>query len=243
MESWKQALSLAKFELRNSKKALITLSLFLIIYLFFIVYSAPVYLETGFVLFDVFFLLITGILVMWAKPKDFQLQSAGNPSVVNAYFVMLHQLPIPREILIKNRFVIYFVYAVPFHTLFLTLIYVFSEPMRAELTFPQYVAFSLIWISFGIYWGVVYPISDIGETSKTSMFKASMYLILLMAVVAGGMTVLQVYTGYGIIQWSMIIAGKWPLLSSILSIIAAYIGTILGLRYANKNIKRIDYSI
>ncbi|MBE1554245.1 hypothetical protein [Sporosarcina limicola] len=243
MGNWKQALSLAKFELRNSKKALVLLGFLLITYVFFIVYSVPIYFKTGFVLFDLFFLMITGMAAMWAKPKGFQMKKVENNLTVTPYFVMLHQLPIPKEILIKNRFIIYYAYAVPLHTLFLALIYVFSETMRAELTFPQYIAFSLIWISFGIYWGTIYPVTELGEVSGSSNLKAYLYLILYLVIISVGITLLQVYTGSGIIYWSMNIAKKWPLLSSILSVAAAGLSTILWLRAANKKIKRIDYSI
>lgn len=243
LESWKQAILLAKFELRNSKKALLTLSILLITYVTFMVLSARTYVETGFVLFDVFFLLITGIAVIWAKPKDFQLQKIGGMSAVNPYFVMLNQLPIPKGILIKNRFVIYYAYAVPFHTLFLMLIYVFSETIRAELTVTQYIAFSLIWISFGVYWGSIYPASDVGDASNSSTFKVIVYLILFMAIVGGGIAILQAYTGVGVIYWTMLIAKKWPFLSSLVSVTAAGLSTIYWLSYANKNMKKVDYSI
>ncbi|CAM3260410.1 hypothetical protein FITA111629_13455 [Filibacter tadaridae] len=243
MESWNQAILLAKFELRNSKKALVLLSLLLIPYAFFIIYSTPMYLETGFVLYDPFFLIIIGVAALWARPKEFQLKRAGNNSWVNPYFIMLHQLPISREILIKNRFVIYYAYAVPLHTLFFMSIYIFSETMRTTLTFPQYVAFALIWISFGLYWGSIYPVTDLGEAPTSSNFKTYLYSILFIIVVCGGLFLLHVYTGYGVVYWTMIAAKKWPLLSSIASMIAAYIGTILALRQANKKIKEIDYSI
>jgi len=241
LDSWKQAITLAKFELRHSKKALITLCLFLIPYTFFIIYSAPIYVETGYFLFDLFFLMIIGIAAMWAKPKEFQLNKMGNDSWGKSYFVMLHQLPIRKEILIKNLFVIYYAYAVPFHALFLVSIYIFSETMRTALTFPEYAAFSVIWMSFGIYWGAMYPLADLGEVIKSSNFKTSLHIILFLVMVVGGVVLLQLFTDYGVVYWSMVVAKKWPFLSSILSIIAAYVGTILALRQANKNIKRIDY--
>ena len=127
------------------RKHLLTLSLFLIIYVSFIVFSADTYLETGFVLFDVFFLLITGIAATWAKPKEFQLQKMKGISTVNPYFVMLNQLPIPKEILIKNRFVIYYAYAVPFHTLFLILnLRIFGNDASGVDSFPIYCFFAYL---------------------------------------------------------------------------------------------------
>ena len=241
MEDWKQAIKLAKFELRHSKKALITLGLLLIIFSFSIINSMSTYLEKGFVLFDVFFLIIIGVAAMWAKPKEFQLEKMANNSFQKSYFVMLYQLPIRKEILIKNLFVIYYAYTIPFHALFLTAMYAFSETMQSFLTLPEYIAFSIIWMSFGIYWGVMYPLTDLGEVTKSSTLKMWVYTVLVVALAVGLFILLQEFTGQGVVYWSMIIAKKWPLLSSILSIIAAYLGTTLALRQANKKIKEIDY--
>ena len=57
----------------------------------------------------------------------------------------------------------------------------------------------------------------------------------------GVFILLQKYTGQGVVYWSMMSAKKWPIISSIISIIAAYLGTTLALRQANKKIKEIDY--
>lgn len=213
----------------------------LITYTFFIIRSAAIYVETGLVLFDLFFLMIIGIAAMWAKPKVFQMNKIGNGSWGTPYFVVLHQLPIRKEILIKNRFVIYYAYSIPFHALFLISMYAFSETIRTILTFPEYAAFSIIWLSFGLYWGVMYPLADIGEMTKTSTFKMSLYTVLYFGIIIVGLTFLIIFTGNGIVYWSMLLAKKWPLLSSIISIIAAVVCTKLALRQANKKIMKIDY--
>ena len=212
-------------------------------YVFVIVSTAPDYFESGAVLFDPFFLIATGLAAIWSKPKDFQIQKTGNHVSVNPYFVLLHQLPIPKEVLIKNRFAIYYIYSVPSNMLFLTLIYVFSGTIQSMMTLPQYAAFSIIWISFGIYWGSIYAVSDIGEATRTSKVKSYVYLIIILALIVIGMILLHTYTGHGIVYWSMIIAKKWPLLSSVLSVTTAFISTIFWLRHANKTIEKVDYSI
>lgn len=199
------------------------------------------YLEKGFILFDLFFLLTVGITAMWTKPKEFQPERVKDNSYKKSYFVMLYQLPIRKEILIKNLFVIYYAYTIPFHALFLASIYAFSETMQSFMTLPEYIAFSIIWMSFGIYWGVMYPLTDLGEVTKSSTLKMWVYIVLVVALAVGLYILLQEFTGQGVVYWSMIIAKKWPLLSSVLSIIAAYFGTTLALRQANKRIMEIDY--
>ncbi|MCZ2258089.1 hypothetical protein [Sporosarcina sp. G11-34] len=242
MKNWKQAFLLAKFELRHSKFALLTLGILLILYVYFIADSASAYLGEGYVLFDPFFLIVIGLTPVWVRPKDFQLQKIANGLQVNPYFVTLHQLPIPKEVLIKNRLAIYYMYSVPFNTLFFTLIYVFSDAIQSMLTLPQYAAFSFIWISFGIYWGSVYAVTDVGEATKKSTFKSYVYMFLFLVPIVVGMVILHKYSGHGVIYWSMILAKQWPLLASILSVIATYISTIYWIRYAHKIMKRIDYS-
>ncbi len=213
----------------------------LIVYSFFIIESTSAYLENWFMLFDLLFLITIGVAAMWAKPKTFRLEKSDDNSFKKSYFVMLYQLPIRKEVLIKNLFVIYFVYSIPFHALFLISIYAFSGTMQSFMTLPEYIAFFIIWMSFGIYWGVMYPIADLGEVTKSSTFKLWLYIALFLAFVVGVFLLFNQYTGQGIVYWTMVVAKKWPLLSSILSIIAAYLGTTLALRRATKKIKQIDY--
>lgn len=243
MKNWKEAFLLAKFELRHSKFALYSLGTLLILYVYFIADSASAYLEEGHMLFDPFFLIVIGLTPVWVRSKDFQLQKAANGLQLNPYFVTLHQLPIPKEVLIKNRLTIYYMYSVPFNILFFTLIYLFSDAIQAMLTVPQYVAFSLIWLSFSIYWGSIFAVSDVGEATKTSTFKSYVYVVLVLVSLVIGMVILHKFSGHGFIYWSMILAKQWPLLASILSVIAAYISTIYWIRYAKKIMKKIDYSI
>lgn len=239
MEDWKQAIMLAKFELMNSKRALISLGTMLITFSFLMIYAAPQLVESSF--YDLFFLLFIGAAASWAKPKEFQIDKMRDGSWGVSYFVMLHQLPIRKAILIKNRFVIYYVYSIPAHMLFLFSMYVFSEEIRTILTFSEYAAFTIIWLSFAVYWGALFPLTEVGEVTKMSPFKMWLYTWLVIAIIIGGVALLKFYTGYGVVYSSMMLAKKWPLLSSVLSIAAAVVCTKLALRQANKKIMKIDY--
>lgn len=241
MEEWKQAAALAKYELRRSKVAVIQLAFMLITYILVVVFSAPIVVEKGFFLFDLFFLIFIGMAATWAKPKDFQINKMKNGSWGTPYFALLHQLPIPRKVLIKNRFIIYFVYSIPMHMIFLVSIYIFSDTIRTFLAFPEYIAFAIIWIMFGIYWGVSYPLVDIGEVKKMGAFKMTLYTVLFFVPIIGGGILLQQFTGYGVVYWSMMFAKNWPVVSSILSISLAIVCVLFALHHANKKIRKIDY--
>ena len=207
-------MALSKFELRNSKKAVFPLGFMLIVYAFLMISSAPQLVDSLF--YDVFFLIYIGMAASWAKPKEFQLNKTKDGSWISPYFVLLHQLPIRREVLIKNRFVVHYVYSIPANVLFLGSIYAFSETIRTILTFPEYAAFTIIWLSFGIYWGTAFPLTEVGEVKKMGSFKMWLYTVLFLVVVVGGVTLLQRFTGYGVVYGSMLLAKNWPLLSSLL---------------------------
>lgn len=193
------------------------------------------------IFYDVFFLIFIGMAAAWAKPKEFQLNKVRNGSWGTPYFVLLHHLPIRKEILIKNRFIVYYAYSIPSHMLFLFSIYAFSETARTILTFPEYTAFTIIWLSFGIYWGALFPLADIGEVAKTSTFKMWLYTVFFLIIGVGGILLVRLYTGYGVVYSSMMLAKKWPVLSSILSIVVAVVCTKLVLLHAKKKMMEIDY--
>lgn len=239
MKEWKQAAALAKLELKYSKKAVLSLSAILIVYGFLLIYASPQLVET--VAYDVLFLIFLGFAAGWGRTKEFNVSKMRDGSYGSPYFLFLHQLPIRNDILIKNRFMIYYIFSIPVHVLFFISLYLFSGEIRSILTFPEYVAFAVIWLAIGICNGTSFPIVDIGEVKKMSVVKRSLYGIIMIGVVGVGLVLLQKYTGYGIVYGSMIIAGKWPLIAGTLSVVTAIICINLALRHANKNIMKIDY--
>lgn len=239
METWKKAFSLASFELKASWKSIFTfiLSLVIITTLF-----APMFSELGQKLkffHDLLFLIIFTMLPSWIRTKEFQFQKIGEETWGTPYFIFLHQMAIPKEILLKSRFINYFILAIPLHVLLFVLLFIFSEA-RNVFSFGEYIVFSVIWICFGIYAGALFPTSDTGD--NISNFKLTIYTILLILGIGGlFFFVYFIFGGHGIVYWSMEAAKQWPLIASILSILLAIAGVKYWLHYAARNMQNIDY--
>src|SRR5699024_10607346 len=155
MKNWVQAWKLASMEMIASKRNIMTFLIFLVLINYFIIELIKEYLEKPFFMIDILFLLLFTVIPVWLKPSAFQLQSNGSnyyaPSVV-----LYKQLPISEDVIIKNRFIIYFTYALPLQVLTLLAFYLFSPTMQATLMFSEYLAFSIIWLAFGMYVGAIF---------------------------------------------------------------------------------------
>ena len=241
MESWKQALWLAKFELNGSKKGIITTVLTFIVFFLFIVYTFEKNKDAELLsmTYDIFFGIVFWFSVAWSKPKEFQYQKLARDFWGSPYFIMLKQLPIPEEILIRSRFLQYYVISIPIHLLFLIMFFLSSASIRTLLSPGEYIAFSLIWLSSGIGIGSIFPASDSGD--NVSPKKLVMYFVVTFTVFIGGFSLLYLLSGEGLVYWTIIAADRWPLLSAIISIFVAGLCLNYWPRYMKRNIERIDY--
>lgn len=242
LESWKQALWLVKFELKAYRKNMVFAMLPYLIFFFAILYTLEInILSDGShsVLDDLLFATIFWFAIIWTKPKEFQYQKLAGRFWASPYFVLLKQLPIPKDILIKSRFLQYYLTSIPLHLVVLAMIFITSPTMRSILSPGEYIVFSLIWLSSGIVIGGVFPASESGEYN--SKLKLVIYTALSIIVFLGGFIALYMFTGEGLVYWSIIAANKWPILSAFFSICIAVAFMIYWPRYMSKNIERIDY--
>lgn len=239
METWKKACSLASFELKASWKSIFTFAIALVVVVMLI---APIFSEMGQQLkffYDLMFLMIFIVIPSWLRKKEFQYQKIGEETWGASYFIFLHQMAIPKEILLKSRFVNYYFFAIPFHVLFFVLLFIFSEARNAY-SFGEYIVFSLIWICFGIYAGSLMPASDTGDV--ISNLRLAIYTILILLGIGGLFFFIHFILGAeGIVFWSLKAAKRWPLLASVLSVLLAIAGVKYWLHYAAKNMQKIDY--
>lgn len=239
MKNWKQAFWLANFELKESKLSF----LFLIIFYPFIILGTIAnfssYLDTNFVGIDIFFIFIFTYLTIWAKPKKFQIQQVNDNLVASPAIFMLQQLPIPRDLIVKSRFIIYFVYSIPMQILLLTALYVFTPSLQEMMGISSYISFGLIWLSFGVYIGGVIPASDSGDSA--SQRKVAVYAILMLIAVIIFFTLFTLFSDHGIVHWTLIIAKKWPALSGSISFVLAFIGLNYWQTYMKKMMEKLDY--
>ncbi|MGY0693389.1 hypothetical protein ACW2QC_11435 [Virgibacillus sp. FSP13] len=241
MKEWKQAYQLATFELKASKRVFLYLALFFVLVLVFLVSELSTYMEQNSAGLDLAFILIfSGIIMIWLKPKNFQLSKVNEDVTASPLLVMLNQLPITKDVIIKSRFIVYFFYSFPFQFLLLIGIYPLSPAIQDGLSIGSYIAFSIIWLSFCFYAGYIFSAADAGTKSMNTVLSfiyGFIFAIGAMFIFA----IIQIATGHSIVYWTIIFAQTWPLLSSFLSIILAFIGFTYWQHYTRKTMDKLDY--
>lgn len=246
MFEWKQAWQLSKIELKNNIFRFIP-SILLVVFLAVILgisYHAykgehVFFNEQNPGLFDIVFIALFVILPYLVQPKNFRYQQIDGNLWASPYFIKLLHLAIPEKVIIKNRFLTYFILSVPFHIIFLVFFYL-TLGLKGESMSPiTFVAFSIIWLSFGIYAGYCYPASDAGD--QLSTLKRNLVSILCGGIIIGLFLLIKHYSSFAIVAWTIYFATNWPVLSSILSIFLAFIGVRFWMYHMEKTMKKIDY--
>lgn len=239
MNEWKQASRLAAFELKASMKSLITIFVFYIAMSLIVMMSFDLYLEGEFRFFDFLFLVIFFLFPAWMKSKEFQMQKMDGDLWTTPSIVMLQQLPIPRDVIIKSRFVVHAVCSFPFQLTLLIALPLMSENFRSLMSPVTYIAFVLIWLALSIAVGFIMAASEAGGNFKTrAIVKSFVYMIAGIAAVYG---LIYLFADSGIVHWTISLAADWTWLS----MIAAITLSIAGWKYwqadMRKMIKKTDY--
>jgi len=239
LDNWKQAFWLMKFELKKSFSAIVLLMLMTIFSIYFFKMFFEFYRDTGIIIYELFFLIVFGIAAIWAKPKEFQYQKINDRTWGHPYFMTLSQLPINRDILVHSRFLIYYLYSIPFHVLVLLFGYLFTPALQEMINIPSYMVFSLIWLSYGITIGSVFPAVDAGD--YITMLRSVLTTIPLFFGIVVALILIQRWTGDGIVTWTIIAANEWPILSTLVSLLVAGGSTMYWRRNMKNRIRKVDY--
>lgn len=239
MREWKQAYRLAALELKASRKSLITILVFYIAMSLIVMMSLDLYLEGRFKFFDLLFLVIFLLFPAWMKNKEFQMQKFSGDLWTVPSVIMLQQLPIPKEVIIKSRFVIHAVCSFPFQLILLIAIPLISENFRSMMSPIAYIAFVLIWLALSIAVGFVMAASEAGGNFKMrTIVKSSIYTVAGIAAVYG---LLLLFADSGFLRWTIFLATDWTWPS----IVAAVALSIAGWKYWQadmwKIMKKTDY--
>lgn len=239
MNEWKQAYQLAAFELRASIKSFLLILVFYIAMSLIFMQSFDVYLNGEFKFFDVMFLLIFFMFPAWMKSKEFQMQKLGGDLWTVPSIIMLQQLPVSKDVIVKSRFIIHAFCSFPFQLVLFIAMPLMSETFRELMTPSDYIVFVLIWLSLSIAVGFVMASSEAGGNYKTKAIAMSFVYLLVGAAVFYVLILLVADDGF--IRWTMSVAKEWTLLS----VIAAVIVSIAGWKYwqadMKKNMKKADY--
>lgn len=234
--NWQKASQLAKFEI-NAGAAHFLLVFFASIFLaLFLGGSFQGYSSSFSVGFDVFFLSLFSVIPAWLKPKETQYKKVNGELWASHIFIMHKQLAIPEDILVKSRFIIHFVYTLPMLTFILCLIY----PAFINIMSPyEYIAFSIIWLSFSIYLGLIMGASDAGDYVNIKSISQSVITIVLFFIISIGLS--HYIFDQGIVHGSIILAKSFPFMSIIISIFLSIIGIKFWQLFMEKTIRQMDY--
>lgn len=239
MSEWKQASRLAAFELKASMKSLITIFVFYIAMALIVMASFDLYLDGEFQFFDLLFLVIFFLFPAWMKGKEFQMQKMDGDLWTAPSIVMLQQLPIPKDVIIKSRFVVHAVCSFPFQLLLLISLPLMSENFRSLMTPVTYIAFILIWLALSIAVGFIMASSEAGGNFKTrAIVKSFIYMIAGIAAIYG---LIYLFADHGIVRWTITLATDWTWVSVIVAIVLSVAGWKYWQADMRKMIKKTDY--
>ncbi|WP_433956800.1 hypothetical protein [Cytobacillus horneckiae] len=240
MNEIKEAWRLASFEIKASWKHLI----FMVFYAILIGLGFSVFItETGLSLItDLFFILVFWCGSAWIKPKFFQLQKLDDGVYASTYFLLLNQLAIPRNIIINSRFFVYYFFSIPFNLLMLIALYIgLSVGVKEMMTLGSFLAFSIIWLSFGIGAGSMFPVADIGEKFRDNKLLLYLEVIFFYGGAIAIMILVNQLSSNGLVDWSIYAAQRWPVVSIIIAITIGLATFLYSKNQMQRKIPNIDY--
>ena len=236
MNTWKDAFWIAKIEWRKSWFG--TLCLFFALLVMFVSFSWVFEAETQppSLLNDFGFLLIFGCVAFLVRPKDLQLQKVEGDVWGSPFFMMLNMLPIEKDVLIKSRFVQMLFPSLPFQILFF---FLYSPWLLESMAVLEYVAFSIIWLAFGVSSSFIFALNDVGDRYTPIML--FIYSVALYAGVTFVLVWLAKKTDAGIVGWTAVAAKNFPIWSILISVGVTVGCYYFSKYYMKKKMIQIDY--
>ncbi|MGM8364930.1 hypothetical protein ACLIBG_05525 [Virgibacillus sp. W0181] len=239
MDNWKQAFWLAKYEFRHSPLTLFVLIGILLTALLLVVPTIPDYIRNAEMGIDLFFILFFMVASQWARPKIFREQKLGNGRYASYFLIALNQLPVPKEVVVKYRYLTYIIISVPIQILFLTILYILTPALQTELSIGTYAVFSIIWICFGVYLGCQQLVAEAGA----NLFFNIIITLFLLGPIIITLFIILFYKWYsnGFVNWTMFIAEDYPLLSIIVSLLLTAFGAMFWMKRMKRKMGKTDY--
>ncbi|MUK88713.1 hypothetical protein GMD78_09945 [Ornithinibacillus sp. L9] len=235
----KEAMRIASFELQASWAGFIYTIIFFAIYTLLIILLTETANNIG--IYDLLFIVLFTFAPIWMKPKVLQDQVIRGDLWISPILHNQMQLPLPKEVIAKSRLIIYFVYSLPAQVLVLICMYLFSTELQNLLAPSNYIAFSITWLSFGIFFGSAIVTYDTGMYIVPNKKLAFILSGLLLVFIIFGIVIFPWIFSYGIVHFTAIAVQKWPIPIVIFSILIAYFGLHYWKYKMIKNMETIDY--
>lgn len=201
--------------------------------------SFDVYLKGEFKGFDLMFLLVFFMFPAWMKGKEFQMQKIDGNLWSSPPIIMLQQLPISKNTIVKSRFIIHAFCSFPFQLILLIAMPLMSDNFREEMTPVAYLVFVLVWLSISIAVGFMMAASEAGGNFRMKEIVLSFIYIAVAAAVI--YLLFPVLSGGGFIEWTMALAVEWPLLTGITAVLLMIAGWKYWQADMRKTMKKTDY--
>lgn len=239
MENWRHAFWLARFELKHSKTNFIYLLLILIISIIITINALPGYVQEATLLIDFAFIFVFGLLSQGARPRIFQTKEINRGLAGSHFIVLLNQQPIRKDVIIKYRFLTYFIISIPFNVLFLIGLYGLGPVFSTDTPLGTYLIFSMIWLCFSVYIGCFQPATETGYKTKQQIILISLILGPLLAIL-NAILFYKVYA-HGLVYWTLAMSESHPFLSLGISLFLAVSGLIFWMKRMRSKMDRYDY--
>ena len=173
MKSWNKAFYLTRFELKHTALSFLgvfVISMFMITIGFTLVYSSINRIVIDWLFLAAFTIGPVLYMPKFLLPKKINLETLASPLVVS-YF----QLPIPLDIIIKSRIIIFLLFSLPIHTATLFSYYFIINP-----SLINYLAFTSFFLTLNFLFGMIISSTQIGRYTG---FKSSLYDLLIITCI------------------------------------------------------------
>jgi len=239
LESWKNAFRLVRLEFNYSKRHfLIQIGLILIL-LYLIVPTLPNYFENSFFSIDFLFICTVTIFPQLAIPKVFKVQNLGNGLWASHFIILLNQLAVRKETIVKYRFIMYNIITLSFTSLFLISLYLLSPYMQQNVSVSTYIVFSFFWLCLTIYVGCIQTVYEAGSNLILNIIVSFLFIGPLLFITVIYLFYI-VYSG-GFVQWTLMASSRWPVVTSVCSLVLAIISFNFWMHRMKLKMKKIDY--
>lgn len=242
MRDLQQAFWLTKYEFKHSIfRYVVFLSVGITFLLFLVIPVIPSYFLGGSHSFnlDILFLLVFITIFQWARPKISQIQKVNGFFWASHFVVALNHLPFTKEVIVKYRFLSYFIISLFISLLFLGPLYILSPILQNLMPIENFLVFSLVWYCLAISIGSSQLVSDAG-THMLQNFAFTLFVIAPLFLIFGFILFYKVYP-HGFVHWTMFISINYPLWTIIVSLFLAIIGSNFWIRRMHRKMSRVDY--
>ena len=239
MKIWREAWVLAKHELHASAiQMLISWLLLSCLGLLFLT-SFTSYLDENYIGFDIMFLFLFSYGPYLTKARHFQYNKVFGRVWASPVLVMQLQLPIPLNILVRSRLLIYLTYFVPFFCFTFVMMYIANSQLNGILSLSEYLVFFFIWLAISLFIGIILPASDVGDFITPMVMIRSIIIIFLCLFIP--IAFFYGILNIGIVAWTIHFATTTPFLALSFSLIILIIISLFWPYYMKKTVRKLDY--